>query len=97
MNGAVTWETIFGLIALASAVGGLWWRIQQAVSNVRDELTAFRLEVAKDFIRSEHLQKMEERIVATETRTLTAIEALTKRIDRLIEQMPKARATRAAD
>lgn len=37
MNGPLTIADIVALLAIASAVGGLWWRIEAAISKVRDD------------------------------------------------------------
>lgn len=95
MQGAITWEAIAYFAALAAAIGGVWWKIHMRIAQVERALTDYKLEAAERFIRADHLTKMEERIVATEARTLAAIERLTARIDSLIEMgRPKPRTTR---
>jgi hypothetical protein len=95
MNGAITWEALAYFAALAASLGGVWWFIHQRISAVQRDLDRFKLEATKEFIRVDHISKMEERLIGSEVRTLQAIDRLTARIDSLIEQRAKTRTTRA--
>lgn len=65
--------------------------------QVRDDLQIWKLDVAQNYIRSEAMEKLEERQIARETRILTTLEGLGSRIDRLVERMdqntPRRRAS----
>lgn len=63
MSGQITWEQVFALIALVTAMGGLWVRVENARGKIADELTAFKLEVTRNYVRSENLVDMERRVL----------------------------------
>lgn len=86
MEGSISWEQLAYMVGLAGALGTVWWKIHQRIAAVSDALVQYKLESARSFIRAEHLQKVEERLLASETRTLAAIEQLTRRIDSLLER-----------
>lgn len=89
MEGSITWEALAYAVGIVGAGGGLWWGLQKRIHAVQQDLNDYKLHSAREFIRNDHLVKMEERLIATEARTLAAIERLTSRIDSLIEHRPK--------
>jgi hypothetical protein len=75
-------DMLFTLAVAILAAGNLWAlrsanesaaerkAIRADVHEVREALTAFRLEAAKSYVAREHLAVLEERIVRTEERLL---------------------------
>lgn len=55
----------------------------------RDDLAAFKQTVAEKYIRSDDLNKMEHRLVASEARMMASLESLASRIDALIDRMDR--------
>lgn len=88
MTGAITWDQIVGLVTLASTVGTLWWFLQKQITAGVKALDEYKLLVSERYIRSENLQKLEERLLASEARMIASIEGLGDRIDRLVDRMP---------
>jgi hypothetical protein len=70
------------LFAIASAIAGVWYRLADRINQLREELSNYKLEVAKEYASTTHLKEVEIRLV-------TAVESLTQRIDRLIDRMDR--------
>jgi hypothetical protein len=88
MNGAITWDQVIGLATLAGSVGGMWWFLQKQITAGVKALDEYKLYVSEKYIRAENLQKLEERLLASEARMIASIEGLGDRIDRLVDRMP---------
>lgn len=95
MNGAVTWEAVSYFVGLAGIFGGVVWAIHQRIATVKErieqvrahtarDLDAFKLIVSERYIRSEALEKIEAKQIASETRMTEAMKGLTARIDTLL-------------
>ncbi|EHK56802.1 hypothetical protein [Allomesorhizobium alhagi] len=93
MTGAITWEQIAGFTALAGSVGGLWWFLQKQITAGAKALDEYKLYVSDRYIKAESLQKLEERLLASEARMIASIEGLGDRIDRLVDRMPATKRT----
>ena len=68
------------LLAIAAAVGGVWWRLQQQITMNARALDAYRLVVAEKYASVAHLKEVEARLVV-------AIDRLTERIDRMLDRI----------
>ena len=81
----MTWlDNAAALVAIALGLGGVWWRVHQAINTVARELSAYKLEVAEKYASVEHLKEVEARLVVS-------IDRLTERIDRLLARMDSLR------
>jgi hypothetical protein len=68
-------DITFGIVVLG-AFGGLWARLESARAKVADDLAQFKLEVTRNYVRSENLLEMEKRV-------LSNIENLTENVNGL--------------
>ena len=73
---------------------GLWWRLQAQITEGKEALAEFRLEVAKTYVSGEALNGLEKRLIASEERMVGAIEKLTERMDRVIDRWDHAKPLR---
>lgn len=64
----------------STIIFNMWRRI---IRNA-DEFAAYKLHVAENYASQKHLVSMETKIIASEERTLNAINNLSERLDRLI-------------
>jgi phosphoenolpyruvate carboxylase len=85
MNGAITWDAIAYFVSLGGAIGAVWWFIHSRISKLERDLSDYKLHIAEKYIKSEALEKMEEKLTAQETRTQAALEKLTGRLDTLLD------------
>lgn len=82
----VTWDALTtagsASVVFGGSLVGVWWRLQQRIQAVSDALTAYKLEVAKEYASVGHLKEVEARLVVS-------IDRLTERIDKLIDKMDR--------
>jgi len=95
MSSAITFEDIKTLIAVIGPLGGMWWYLQAQITKNRTDLDEYKLLVSEKYIKSENIQKLEERLLASEVRMIASIDSLSDRIDRLVDRLP-AKTTRGA-
>ena len=85
---SLTWGEVFSAIGvtltLISLFGGLVFTLYRRISSVKAELDQFKLEVAKEYVGSDHLTEMKADLIRTEERTLAAIQGLAERFDRFL-------------
>lgn len=91
MTGAITWEQIVALVSLCGALSYVWWFLQKQITAGAKALDEYKLYVSDRYIKAESLQKLEERLLASEARMIASIEGLGDRIDRLVDRMPATR------
>lgn len=78
MNGAVTWEVV-GLIAtVVTGALGLWWIIESRITEVRDELAHFKESVLKEYASVSHLEKVENKLIASLDNLTKEVKELTR-------------------
>lgn len=93
MSGAITFELVTFLIVTGSAVAGVWWflfnsilaarrELQSEIQRIRQEFTAYKLEVAQNYASVEHLKEVETRLV-------NAIEKLTDKLDTMPDRFSR--------
>lgn len=95
MSGAITWNDILTLLTIAGSVGGMWWFLQSQITANVKALDEYKLVVSEKYIKSENLQKLEERLLASEARMIASIDSLSDRIDRLVDRLPMKTTSRS--
>lgn len=82
MNGGVglTITDIIAFITIAGALAGLWYRIEQSIGKVRDDLAAYKVTVAEDYAKNGYIRDVESRVI-------TQISNVAKEIHGLRESM----------
>ncbi|CAN7492661.1 hypothetical protein LJR231_003445 [Phyllobacterium sp. LjRoot231] len=77
MNEAVTWlQIVIALISIAGALGGVWWRLQSQVYELK-------IHVSENFITKAGMTEQTDRV-------MNAIERLDTKIDRTNERLDQA-------
>lgn len=92
-----TWEglgaVIVFAITVATALGGVWWRLQTAITALRlrveevrsksaHELAEFKIKAAESFASTSTIKEVEERVIE-------AVNRLADRLDRILERSGK--------
>lgn len=72
------------LISALSVFGGLLFALWRRIVKNSDNLSSYKLYVAERYASIEHISGMEQKLIASEERTLAAINNLTSRIDRML-------------
>lgn len=90
---------IIAAVMLVSTVVGVWWQQNQRISRIeqdgikdreaiRAELAAFQLAVARDYVRSDHLTKSEERMLRQIDKLCASVEALRADFQEVVRRLP---------
>lgn len=101
MSGAITWEQVIFFMTLIGVVFGVWWRIEGKVKEASakgekalDDLAAHRLHVAETYITKQGMRETTEQIMEAIHGVKTAVDHMTIRVDRIVENQAKPRVTR---
>jgi Tfp pilus assembly protein PilO len=97
MNGAITWEQIISLLAIAGVCSGAWWflfsynlatrkELQKEIQGLRQELAAYKLEVAERYASVDHLKEVESRLVMAIDKLTDKLDTMPDRLSRIIQQ-----------
>lgn len=79
----ITWEIVAAFIVVATAFGGLWFRIEAMFRKNTDDLALFKLDVAKDYVSQNNLDK-------TLAPLKESLDRLTGRIDEFVGSVLRA-------
>lgn len=83
------------LLAVGGAIGGMYWKWGAAIGKVRDDLAAHKLHVAEQYITKAGMRETTEQIMDAIHGVKQAVDHMTVRVDRIVENQAKPRATRA--
>ncbi|WP_420411586.1 hypothetical protein [Roseibium sp.] len=97
MNGAITWEQITALTVIIGAVAGAWWFLfssnlatrrecQKETQQLRQDLAAYKLEVAERYASVDHLKEVENRLVNAIDKLTDKLDTMPDRLSRIIQQ-----------
>lgn len=90
------WKYIDAKIGAARTESASGTASAQALASLaREELAAHRLHVAETYVSKQGHRESTEQIMEAISGVKSAVDAMTLRIDRVVEGQPKARATRA--
>lgn len=103
MTGAEIMAAVSFFVGLLGFVAGIWWRIEGKVRVAEDkadkvaaDLAAQRLHVAETYITKQGMREATESIMEAISGVKTAVDHMTLRVDRIVEnQASKPRSTRA--
>lgn len=90
----ITAEMVFLFLAVIGAIGGAWWRWSAAIGQVRDDLAAHKLHTAETYITKQGMREATESIMEAISGVKTAVDHMTLRVDRIVENQSKTRTTR---
>lgn len=91
------------IVALLGLVLTIWWKVESKIEAVRDkaekaerDLAEHKLHTAETYITKQGLRETTEQIMGAINGVKTAVENMTLRVDRIVENQNKApRTTRA--
>lgn len=102
VTGAITWEQILFFVGLLGMVSGVWWRIEGKAKEAAakgekalEDLASFKLRVAEHYVSKQGLRETTEQILASISGVKDAVDNMTLRVDRIVENQAKPRATRS--
>ena len=89
MSGNITWEMIFGLIAIAGFVAGIWKQVSDGIGKVNHDLQSYKLHVAETFATKNSVNQqydaVSKSISDVGTRMEERLDGMNSRLDRVIE------------
>ena len=78
-------------VPTALTIVGAWMslvgRIEKVAAKAQEDLQAFKVEAMDRFVRNEHLDQMETRLIESEARLLESLKGLSERINRQTDRM----------
>ncbi len=94
----ITAELVGFIIMVFGAVSGVWWRIESKVKVAEDkadrvaaDLAAQKLHTAEHYVSKQGLRETHEQLMAAIGGVKDAVDQMTLRVDRIVENQPKAR------
>lgn len=94
MTGAEIMAAVSFFVGLLGFVAGIWWRIEGKYNKVTDDLSAHKLHVAETYITKQGMREATESIMEAISGVKTAVDHMTLRVDRIVENQAKPRTTR---
>lgn len=91
MTGAITWEALAYFVGLLVPITAAIIFVLRKINNVHNDLLQYKLDAADKYVQSQHLEKLERQLISSETKMIASIDALTKRLDSLIDKMQEMR------
>jgi hypothetical protein len=79
MNTDIHWGDLVTLTTISLLIGGGIWQAASMIAGLRQELIAYKLEVAEKYVSSQSMREMEDRL-------MNSIGRLGDRLDRLFEK-----------
>lgn len=97
----ITAELVGFMVMVFGAVSGVWWRIESKVKVAEDkadkvaaDLAAEKLHTAQTYITKQGMREATESIMEAISGVKTAVDHMTLRVDRIVENQAKPRTTR---
>lgn len=91
MTGAEIMGAVGFFVMLLGALGGIYWRFNDAIGKVRDDLADHKLHVAERYVSKEGLREQTAQLMEAIGGVKAAVDGMTMRIDRVVEnQRPKS-------
>lgn len=87
----ITTDTIYFLIAILGAAGGIYWRWGGAIGKVRDDLAAHKLHVAETYTTKAGMLEQTAQIMKAIEGIGHRLDGLSERLDRSFETKPRTR------
>lgn len=101
MSGAEIMAAVSFFVGLLGFVAGIWWRIEGKVKvaedkagKIADDLSLHKLHVAEHYITKQGMREATESIMEAISGVKTAVDHMTLRVDRIVENQAKSRTTR---
>ncbi len=101
MSDAEIMAVVGFIVMLIGAVSGIWWRIEGKVRTAEDkagkvaeDLALHKLHVAESYITKQGMREATESIMEASSGVKTAVDHMTLRVDRIVENQAKSRSTR---
>lgn len=101
MTGSEIMAAIGFFVMLFGFISGIWWRVEGKISSARDradkvgeDLAAYRTHVAEVYVSKQGLRETRDEIMEAIHGVKTAVDGMTVRVDRIVENQNKPRPTR---
>ncbi|MDX0450679.1 hypothetical protein GOC61_25450 [Sinorhizobium medicae] len=95
MTGAEIMYAVGFFVGLFGAVFGVWKFFDSKIGAVRDDLASHKLHIAEHYVSKQGLRETTEQIMAAIGGVKDAVDNMTLRVDRIVENQAKPRTTRA--
>lgn len=90
-------KVVLFFLTVAGSGWAIWWKIDARVSELREDLAEHKLHTAEKYITKEGLRETTEQIMGAIGGVKTAIDNMTLRVDRVVENQNKPpRSSRAS-
>ncbi|RWN51371.1 MAG: hypothetical protein EOS04_24165 [Mesorhizobium sp.] len=86
-------QMVYLVIAVAGAVGGIYWRWGALIGKVRDDLAAHKLHVAEHYVTKTGLAEQTTQIMKAIDGVADRLDGVNQRLDRVFEQPKTTRRT----
>jgi len=96
VTGAITWEQVAGLIVIVGVIVGVWWRLQQRITDCAKALDAYKLHVAETYTTKSGMKEIKEEILGAVGGIRDDVRHLATRIDNMHEIKSANRPVRRA-
>ncbi len=83
----IKWVMFF--LAVSGAGWGVWWKIDGKLEKVKTDLAAHKLHTAETYITKQGLRETTDQIMGAISGVKTAVENMTLRVDRIVENQNK--------
>lgn len=80
MEGPITYQLVESVVTSLAIAGAVWVYINRQLSNLNKDLQEFKLEVAKEYVSTAHLNEVEKRLLDSFTEVNEAIKDLRKEV-----------------
>jgi hypothetical protein len=79
-------QMVYLVLAIAGAVGGIYWRWGAVIGKVRDDLASHRLYVAEHYVTKAGLAEQTTQIMKAIDGVADRLDGVNQRLDRVFEQ-----------
>lgn len=81
----ITADTVYLILAVLGAAGGIYWRWGGAIGEIRNDLAAHKLHTAETYVTKAGMQEQTNAIMHAIEGVAKRIDGLNDRLDRLYE------------
>ncbi|MDX1004623.1 hypothetical protein GOE20_27645 [Sinorhizobium medicae] len=96
MTGAEIMYAVGFFVGLFGAIFGVWKYVDGKIGRVRDDLALHKLHIAEHYVSKQGLRETTEQIMAAIGGVKDAVDNMTLRVDRIVENQAPKRTTRSS-
>ncbi|MET4687419.1 hypothetical protein [Sinorhizobium fredii] len=94
MTGQEIMYAVGFFLGVFGAIFGVWKYVDGKIGVVRDDLAAHKLHIAEHYVSKQGLRETTEQLMAAIGGVKDAVDNMTLRVDRIVENQAKPRTTR---